>query len=195
MTKAEFLNLKTVRLAPDDLPQSLRNYIDYRKSGLSLNHIVGCPLDCGYCVRHLFDNFSMKRPHLIVDDEIAVQELVSHWAFRAHTTPIQIFNRATDPFLPGVKTHLFKTLEALDRRGLSNPVLVITRWRIDPSDVEQLEALKNLQLTILVTWSGILDERVEPVPSAIAAGSLEVLAKSASRVKKILYWRPIISGL
>jgi hypothetical protein len=143
----------------------------------------------------LFENFSMKRPHLIVDDEIAVQELIGHWAFRAHTTPIQIFNRATDPFLPGVKTHLFKTLEALDRRGLSNPVLVITRWRIDRSDVERLEALKNLQLTILVTWSGIHDERVEPVPSAIAAGSLEVLAKSASRVKKILYWRPIISGL
>lgn len=22
--------------------------IDYRKSGLSLNHVVGCPLDCGY---------------------------------------------------------------------------------------------------------------------------------------------------
>lgn len=195
MTKAELLNLTNVRPAPDDLPQNLRNYIDYRKSGLSLNHIVGCPLDCGYCARHLFDNFSMKRPHLIVDDEIAVQELVSHWAFRANTTPIQIFNRATDPFLPGVKTHLFKTLEALDERGLCNPVLVITRWRIEPTDVERLEALTNLQLTILVTWSGIDDERVEPVLSAIAESSLEDLANSASRVKKILYWRPIISGL
>ncbi|EKF40096.1 hypothetical protein NA8A_22661 [Nitratireductor indicus C115] len=195
MTKTALSNLKTVRPAPDDLPRSLLNYIDYRKSGLSLNHIVGCPLDCGYCVRHLFENFSMKRPHLIVDDEIAVQELVGHWAFRAHTTPIQIFNRATDPFLPGVKTHLFRSLEALDGRGFRNPVLVITRWKIEPSDVERLEALTNLKLTILVTWSGIDDDRVEPVSSAIAAGSLEVLASSASRVKKILYWRPIISGL
>ncbi len=195
MAEVDFTRAKSVRRAPDDLPTSLRNYIDYRKSGLSLNHVVGCPLDCGYCVRHLFDNFSMKRPHLIVDDEIAVQELVGHWAFRVGVTPIQIFNRATDPFLPGVKKHLFKTLEALDRRGLSNPVLVITRWRIEPSDVQRVEALKNLQLTILVTWSGIDDERVEPVSSAIAAESLEVLAKSASRVKKILYWRPIISGL
>ena len=80
MTKAEFLNLKSVRPAPDDLPRSLRNFIDYRKSGLSLNHIVGCPLDCGYCVRHLFENFSMKRPHLIVDDEIAVQESINDYA-------------------------------------------------------------------------------------------------------------------
>lgn len=186
---------KSVQPAPADLPASLREYIDYRKSGLSLNHIVGCPLDCGYCVRHLFDNFSMKRPHLIVEDEVAVESLVNHWAFRAHSTPIQIFNRATDPFLPGVKQHLFNTLKALDRRRLTNPVLVISRWKIEADDVEQLESLEHLRLTILVTWSGIADERIEPVSSAIAARSLEVLAKTAYRTKKILYWRPIIAGL
>ncbi|RYZ84868.1 MAG: radical SAM protein, partial [Proteobacteria bacterium] len=164
---------KTVHRAPPNLPDSLRNFIDYRKSGLSLNHIVGCPLDCGYCVRHLFDNFEMKRPHLVVDDYVAVEVLLDHWAFRAHRTPIQIFNRATDPFLPGVKDHLFRTLEALDSRGLSNPVLVITRWKVTPADVERLEALSNIKLTILVTWSGIDDDRVEPVSSAIAERTLE----------------------
>ena len=46
-----------VRPAPANLPASLKDVVDYRKSGLSLNHIVGCPLDCGYCVRHLFQNF------------------------------------------------------------------------------------------------------------------------------------------
>lgn len=124
-----------------------------------------------------------------------MESLINHWAFRAHTTPIQIFNRATDPFLPGVKQHLFTTLKDLDRRGLSNPTLVITRWKIDPVDIEQLEMLEHLKLTVLVTWSGIEDERVEPVSSAIAARSLEVLAKKAFRTKKILYWRPIISGM
>ena len=44
----------SLRPAPSDLPQTLREVIEYRKSGLSLNHVVGCPLDCGYCVRHLF---------------------------------------------------------------------------------------------------------------------------------------------
>jgi len=70
--------------------------IEYRKSGLSLNHIVGCPLDCGYCVRHLFQNFDIKQPHLVVSDREAVDLLVNHWAFRPDATPIQIFNRATD---------------------------------------------------------------------------------------------------
>jgi uncharacterized Fe-S cluster-containing radical SAM superfamily protein len=58
--------------------------VHYRKSGLSLNHIVGCPLDCGYCVRHLFQNFEMKRPHLVMDDRAAVDALIGHWAFRKH---------------------------------------------------------------------------------------------------------------
>jgi len=40
----------------------LLDVIEYRKSGLSVNWIVGCPLDCGYCVRHLFYNFEMKVP-------------------------------------------------------------------------------------------------------------------------------------
>jgi DNA repair photolyase len=184
-----------VRAAPADLPSSLRDVVDYRKSGLSLNHIVGCPLDCGYCVRHLFQNFKMKRPHLIMDDQAAVQALVGHWAFREHQTPIQIFNRATDPFLPGVKDHLFVTLEELDRRRLTNPVLVITRWRIEAKDVERLDRLVHLRLTVLVTWSGIDDPRIEPVDSSIAEASLKTLCATASRTKKILYWRPLIAGV
>ncbi|MDX6331486.1 MAG: hypothetical protein QOI83_3869 [Streptomycetaceae bacterium] len=28
------------------LPERAREVVEYRKSGLSLNHIQGCPLDC-----------------------------------------------------------------------------------------------------------------------------------------------------
>lgn len=184
-----------LRLAPADLPETLRNVVEYRKSGLSLNHVIGCPLDCGYCVRHLFDNYEMKRPHLVMDDEKAVQTLVAHWAFRRDTTPIQIFNRATDPFLPRVKEHLHRTLELLDEMGLTNPVLVITRWRVDHEDVERLERLRHLKLTVLVTWSGITDSRIEPIDSGVAETSLSILADGARRTKRVLYWRPVVAGL
>jgi DNA repair photolyase len=185
----------SLRPAPADLPPTLREVIEYRKSGLSLNHVVGCPLDCGYCVRHLFDNYDMKRPHLVVNDATAVERLVGHWAFRPHITPIQIFNRATDPFLPGVKPHLFNVLEALDRRGHTNHVLVITRWRVLPADIARLEQLQNLKLTVLITWSGIDDPRIEPVRSAHAEASLRALAAHARRTQTILYWRPLIAGI
>jgi DNA repair photolyase len=184
-----------LRMAPADLPADLGNVVEYRKSGLSLNHIVGCPLDCGYCVRHLFDNFEMKRPHLVMDDEQAVETLMGHWAFVPHVTPIQIFNRATDPFLPLVKQHMLHCLELLDEQSLRNHVLVITRWKVTAEDVERLENLRHLRVTILVTWSGITDARLEPVNSAIAERSLEVLADRSRRTKRILYWRPIIAGV
>ncbi len=184
-----------IRTAPDDLPDELRTVVDYRKSGLSLNHVVGCPLDCGYCVRHLFDNFDMKRPHRILETKDAVDALINHWAFQRDVTPIQIFNRATDPFLPNVKDELFKTLEMLDGLELTNTVLVITRWRVERADIERLEALHHLRLTILVTWSGIDDKQLEPVDSAIAIKSLEALHTFASRTKSVLYWRPLIVGV
>ena len=38
-----------------------------------------------------------------MSDDQAVAELVSHHYFQSHVTPVQLFNRATDPFLPAVR--------------------------------------------------------------------------------------------
>jgi DNA repair photolyase len=116
------------------LRPDLADVVEYRKSGLSLNHVVGCPLECAYCVRHLYANFAMKTPRLVMSDQDAVQVLVGHRYFRPHTTPLQLFNKATDPMLPVVKPHTFNTLRLLDDMGLTNHMLVITRWRVAPED-------------------------------------------------------------
>jgi len=39
------------------LPARLREVVEYRKSGLSLNHVAGCPLECAYCIRHEYGGF------------------------------------------------------------------------------------------------------------------------------------------
>ncbi|MGW3521836.1 radical SAM protein [Streptomyces hydrogenans] len=173
----------------------LADVIEYRKSGLSLNWIVGCPLECGYCVRHLFDNFAMKVPRRLMSDEDAVTRLVGHPYFREHQTPIQLLNRATDPMLPVVKPHLFNVLRQLDDRGLTNHVLIITRWRVTPEDCAVLNTFTNLRLTVLVTHSNISNPKIEPVDSAIAAQSLRTLFEHAQRYRTVLYWRPIVPGL
>ncbi|MEU5335574.1 radical SAM protein [Streptomyces asoensis] len=177
------------------LNPDLADVIEYRKSGLSLNHIVGCPLECGYCVRHLFDNFEMKTPRRLMSDEAAVTQLISHPYFRPHRTPIQLFNRATDPMLPVVKPHTFEVLRLLDEQGLTNHVLVITRWRVSAQDCAVLNSYKNLRLTILVTHSAIDHPQIEPVNSTYAADSLRTLFEHAENYRTILYWRPIVPGL
>ncbi|MGA5375959.1 radical SAM protein [Streptomyces griseoincarnatus] len=177
------------------LNPGLADVIEYRKSGLSLNHVVGCPLDCGYCVRHLFGNFEMKTPRALMSDEDAVSMLVGHPYFRPHKTPIQVFNRATDPMLPVVKPHTFEVLRLLDEQGLTNHVLVITRWRVSADDCAVLNSFKHLRLTVLVTHSGIDHPDIEPVNSAYAADSLRLLYDHAENYRTILYWRPIVPGL
>ncbi|MFE3557247.1 radical SAM protein [Streptomyces sp. NPDC059193] len=179
----------------DALKPKLADVIEYRKSGLSLNHVIGCPLECGYCIRHLYSNFDMKNPRALMSDEEAVAALTSHRYFRPHITPVQLFNKATDPMLPVVKPHTFNSLRLLDEQGLTNHVLVITRWRVTPEDCAILNGFKNIKLTILVTYSGIAHTGIEPVPSDIAATSLKTLYEHAESYRTIFYWRPIVPGL
>ncbi|MEV6278877.1 radical SAM protein [Nocardia sp. NPDC051832] len=178
-----------------ELQEELRKIIEYRKSGLSLNWIIGCPLDCTYCVRHLFHNFEMKVPRALMRDEDAVELLVRHRYFQPGITPIQLLNRATDPMLPRVKPHLFAMLRLLDEQELTNQVLIITRWHIAPEDCVILNSFNNIGVTILVTNSGIDDKRVEPVDSTIAATSLRTAFEHADRYRVVHYWRPIVPGL
>ena len=177
------------------LPERAREVVEYRKSGLSLNHVQGCPLDCAYCIRHTYGVWEMTQPRALCTDTEAVRRLVEHPYFQPHTTPIQIFNRATEPFLPRVKNHLFAVLEDLDGRGLTNHVLVITRYRVLAEDCEKLNALKHVKVTLLFTYSGIEDERIEPFDSEIAAASLRLASSLAGRYRTVLYWRPLVSGL
>ena len=109
---------------------------------------------------------------------------------------MQILNRATDPFLPAVRPHTLAVLADLDRRGLRNHVLVITRHQMKPGDIARLNRLANLKLTLLFTYSGIDDARIEPYPSRVAAGSLDLMSAPARRrYRTILYWRPLVPGL
>lgn len=175
--------------------------IGNRKSGLSLNHIVGCTLDCAYCVRHFWGNFDMKIPKLLCTTDDAIDQLIGHPMFEPHRTPLQIFNKATDPFLPGVKPHLFHVLAALDELGFTNHMLVITRFTVTTADMAFLESLQHLRVTLLFTYSGIDDERIEPIAKSRAGGkdgitvrSIRTAAAHRRRTGVILYWRPITPG-
>jgi DNA repair photolyase len=186
--------LSSVQLAR--LPERAREIVEYRKSGLSLNHIQGCPLDCAYCIRHTYGLWDQRQPRALTSDAEAVEQLVNHRYFQAHVTPVQLFNRATDPFLPAVRPHTFAVLEALDARGLTNHVLVITRCRTETEDVERLNDLHHLKVTLLFTYSGITDRRIEPYPSTVAANSLVFMsAITPRRYRTVLYWRPLVPGL
>jgi DNA repair photolyase len=182
------------------LPDRAREVVEYRKSGLSLNHVQGGPLGCAYCIRHTYGLWNHDRPVALMSDEDAVRELVGHRYFRPHSTPVQIFNRSTDPFLAGVRNHLFAVLEDLDARELTNHILIITRAMVRRADCERLNRLRHLRVTLLFTYSGIDDRRIEPFPSSIAARSMRNAtafgsAQQPRRYRTVFYWRPLVPGL
>jgi DNA repair photolyase len=145
-------------------------------------------------VRHFFDNFEMKQPQMLTSDEGAVDALLNHRFFVPHKTPLQIFNRATDPFLPGVRMHTHRVLQLLDAAGLTNLVLIITRYKVSFEDMDLLESLGGLRVTLLFTYSGLNDTEMEPLPRSITLGSIDLVARQKKRVKSVLYWRPIMPG-
>jgi len=180
----------------DRLPERAREVVEYRKSGLSLNHIQGCSLGCAYCIRHTYGLWDQDQPRALMSDAEAIEELVNHRYFTPHVTPVQLFNRATEPFLPRVRPHTFAVLELLDRRELTNHVLVITRHQMKPEDVDRLNRLRSLKVTLLFTYSGIDHEKIEPYPSRVAADSLKLMsAPVRRRYRTVLYWRPLVPGL
>lgn len=129
-------------------------------------------------------------------DAEAVEELVGHRYFTPHVTPIQLFNRATGPFLPKVRPHTFAVLEDLDERGLTNHVLVITRHQLQPEDIDRLNRLRYLKVTLLFTYSAIDNKQIEPYPSHVAADSLKLMSAPIRRkYRTVLYWRPLVPGL
>ncbi|MCZ4123321.1 radical SAM protein [Streptomyces sp. H39-S7] len=178
------------------MPERAREVVEYRKSGLSLNHIQGCPLDCAYCIRHTYGLWDQRVPRALMSDAEAVEALVNHRYFQPHVTPVQVFNRATDPFLPVVRPHTFAVLEDLDARNLTNHVLVITRHQMKAADVDRLERLRHIKVTLLFTYSGIDNRQIEPYPSRVAAESLKLMSNPLNRrYRTVLYWRPLVPGL
>src|SRR5215471_20658972 len=61
------------------LPARAREVVEYRKSGLSLNHIQGCPLDC-----------AGLSPHRAAYDVLATARLFLHLASRGGTGFMQL---------------------------------------------------------------------------------------------------------
>jgi DNA repair photolyase len=180
----------------DRLPERAHEVVEYRKSGLSLNHIQGCPLDCAYCIRHTYGLWDQRQPRALMTDAEAVERLVSHRYFQPHVTPIQVFNRATDPFLPNVRPHTFTVLDDLDARELTNHVLIITRHSMKPGDIDRLNELRHVKVTLLFTYSGIDNKDIEPYPSRVAAESLKLMSAPEHRkYRTVLYWRPLVPGL
>ena len=164
--------------------------VEYRKSGLSLNHIQGCPLDCAYCLRHTYGLWDQRQPRALMPDAEAVEQLVSHRYFQRMSPRSKCSTGRRTRSCPLSGRTRWRCWPTCNGRGLRNHVLVITRHQMEPGDIGRLNQLVNLKVTLLFTYSGI-DDSDRALPVAVSADSLTLMSAPARRrYRTILYWRP-----
>ena len=121
--------------------------------------------------------------------------LLGHEAFRS-TTPIQLFNKATDPFLPAVKPHLFQVLHALDepRPGQPSPGHhPVQGHRTADMASPRIAAARAGHATVHLLRhhrpQGRADRQEQDHHYLH-----RTVARTGERTKVVLYWRPIVPG-
>lgn len=162
--------------------------IEYLKSSLSLNTVIGCPLGCAYCSVAEFSEEKMQTVH---SPQELVDRLKNHPLFILDKTPLTINNRS-DPLWGPVKSDTFEVMRLLDKNGITNPKVIISKCYLSPEDLGFLEDISG-QNYVIVTHSG-LPTRFERYSNQNQLRSLETLQKRR-RVKSLHYWRPLIKGV
>lgn len=162
--------------------------IEYLKSALSVNTALGCSLGCGYC---LVGEIARKSPKRISTPERVVAELLENRFFIPNVTPLAINNK-TDPFLGFVKEDSFEILGLLQKEGLSNPRLIISKLALSNRDLAYMEELN--EPVFFITSYSHLRYPIEKSNSENQLTSLRAL-ENRERVRSLHYWRPVIRGL
>jgi len=161
------------------------------KNFLCLNSIAGCRNNCVYCYKHNWNFKNKFRPNLLFPAKNILKEVVSHRYFHPNI-PLSIHNSATDPFQKGVIKTTFEIADGLEKMGLKNIVAFITKEYISPEIIKKLENYHNIRPVVFVTYS-YLNGKYEKLIDDCRLKSMQNLA--SSKLKKILYYRPIIAGV
>ncbi|MBR8640598.1 hypothetical protein KEF29_17895 [Streptomyces tuirus] len=69
-------------------------------------------------------------------------------------------------------------------------LVVFTYWhQVKPEDIDRLNRLHHVKMTMLFTYSGIDNKDIEPYPSDVAAESLKLMSAPRERQYRTVLWR------
>ena len=106
--------------------------------------------------------------------------------------PISV-NNQTEPFLnTAVTNSTLKILEEMEKHGMKNPVMLITKGYIDDKLAKRLSDFK-LKIIVLYTFSG-LSETFENRDEKRQIETMEILSRYKN-IKLVNYYRPVIEGV
>jgi len=161
------------------------------KNFLCLNSVVGCKNDCIYCYKHGWDIENPFIPQVVFESKEIVANLLNHRYYHPNI-PLAVHNSATDPFQKEVAKTTFKILDGIEALGIPNIVGLITKEYLSFETIKRIESYKNIRPIVFVTYS-LLPKKYERVVDERRLETMKNLSKS--KLKKVLYFRPIIKGV
>lgn len=161
------------------------------KNFLCLNAIAGCRNDCIYCYKHGWDIKNKFIPQNFCRVKEILQNVKTHRYYHPNI-PLAVHNSATDPFQDGVIETTFRILDGLEKMGINNIVGLITKEYLSREIIKRIESYKKIRPIVFVTYS-CLPEKYEKVINERRLETMKNL--SFSKLKKVLYYRPIIKGV
>lgn len=165
--------------------------ITLSKSFLVLTSIAGCRNDCVYCYKHGWDIKNKFKPERLFETKDILNDLKEHKYFNPNI-PLAINNSAADPFQEGVTETTFELLDGLESMRLKNIVALITKEYLSEEMIGRLESYKHIRPIIFVSYA-FLPQKFEKVVNDRRMESIRNISRS--KLKKVLYYRPIISGV
>lgn len=174
--------------------------VSVANSSLSIDMWKGCIWQCGYChvhdaeVNHAGGGI-MKMPNkpqlrTTHTPEDIVAALVLHPFFEAHKTVISLGTASTEPFDARVIDQVFKLIECIQARGLTNPIWIVTKNGVPNRALEKMgDCISRSSNFIISLTSGGLNQTIEPIQNDRFKNAEAAAALGA---KIVLYLRPIL---
>lgn len=164
--------------------------VDQHASWLALNPIQGCPKGCHYCFLNSYGLTRVAPAQLQTPTE-AVETLTGSPLYGPDRA-IALFTWTDVMATAANRAYLTRLLDELLRRGIANPIVLITKCRVPTETIEAINTARAAGLRVLVylSYSG-LDAGVEAgVRHEHIRGNFPAL--NAAGVPIVHYWRPAL---
>ncbi|MGH3477212.1 MAG: hypothetical protein ACRDRY_12235 [Pseudonocardiaceae bacterium] len=162
--------------------------VDQHATWIALNPIQGCPKACTYCFLHERGQVAV-RPEVLASPEAAVEMLLAS-PFYEPDRPVALYTWTDVMALPSSRSHLADLLEVVLRRGLANPVVLITKCHI-PDDMVEMMArarTRGVRLLAYLSYSGLGSGVERGIRRVAVRENFPRLARAS--VPVVHYWRP-----
>jgi DNA repair photolyase len=170
--------------------ESKEPIIDMHDTWLVINSIQGCTNGCKYCFLQGINN-NLTYPQIIVPAEEVVERLLSYKYYDSKI-PICLLP-GTDAFLNANNiNYMHQLLNIIDKKEISNPIVLITKCLIPENILDDLERLtkKGKEIIVFLSYSGLTSKYEPNIKKENIILNFKHLAARGVRI--IHYYRPFI---